>query len=95
MKSADRRSEFIVDLTPRETQVIRLLSLGCSVREVAAVLGISPSTADNHKARSMRKLGIRKSQLLTRVAIQLGISNINDQLTISEQLLLKKPPHSD
>ena len=49
-----------IQLTPRERQVVRLLSLGCTVREAALVLKLAPSTVDNHKAKAMSKLGTNK-----------------------------------
>jgi DNA-binding CsgD family transcriptional regulator len=92
MNPAVHQTNLNASLTLREAQVVRLLSLGCSVREVAHLLGIAESTTDTHKARAMRKLGNRKSVLLARTAIKLGISSIDDQLTYSEQLLLKELP---
>ena len=47
-----------IRLTPREEQLLRLVSLGCSVKEVAAILDVAPATVDNHKARLMAKLGL-------------------------------------
>ncbi|WP_297036678.1 LuxR C-terminal-related transcriptional regulator, partial [Thermogutta sp.] len=73
------------DLTPRERQVIRLISLGCSVKEAAAILKLAPSTVDNHKSNAMKKLGVNKLPLVTRMAIKLGISRLNDRLTPLEK----------
>ena len=72
-------------LTPREEQLLRLISLGCSIKEIAAILDVAPSTADNHKARLMAKLGTDKAALVTRLAIQYGVSPMTDRLTPSEQ----------
>jgi DNA-binding CsgD family transcriptional regulator len=72
-------------LTPRQTEVVRLLSLGCTVNEVAKILKLSPSTVDNHKGRAMAVLGTGKLALLTRIAIQLKISSLNDKLTPAEK----------
>jgi len=74
-----------IHLTPREEQILRLVSLGCSVKEVAAILDVAPSTADNHKARLMAKLGTDKAALLTRLAIQYNVSPMSDRLTSAEQ----------
>jgi two-component system, LuxR family, secretion system response regulator SsrB len=60
-------------LTPRERQVMRLIALGRSVRDCAQILALAHSTVDNHKTRLMKKLGIRKSQDLTRLAIREGL----------------------
>jgi DNA-binding CsgD family transcriptional regulator len=75
------------ELTPRQKQVVRLLSLGCTVREVARILKLSPSTVDNHKNAAMARLGTGKVALLTRWAIKLGISPLNDRLTEKEKRL--------
>jgi len=74
-------------LTQRHKEVIRLLSLGCTVREAARILKISPSTVDNHKTAAMARLGTDKLALLTRLAIKLRISKLNDRLTLREKRL--------
>jgi len=74
-----------VRLTPRERQVVRLLSLGCTVREAASVLKLAPSTVDNHKAKAMSKLGTNKVALLTRIAIRERVSKLNERLTPQEK----------
>lgn len=72
-------------LTKREREVVRLVSLGCTVGEAAAILKLAPSTVDNHKSRAMAKLGTDKVALLTRLAIQKRISKLNDKLTTLEK----------
>ncbi len=84
-KAAPKRSAGKVVLTAREEEVLRLMSLGCSVREVADVLGLAPSTADNHKSRLMAKLGTDKTVLATRLAIQMGYSSMRDKLSLAEK----------
>ena len=76
-----------VHLTPREEEILRLVSLGCTVKEAAAVLDVAPSTADNHKARLMAKLGTDKAALLTRLAIKMGVSSMTDKLNAKEKRL--------
>jgi DNA-binding CsgD family transcriptional regulator len=75
-------------LTPMERRILRLFSLGCSLRDAAAILGRSIRTIDNHKTRGMRKLGVHKAAELTRVAIKLGISHLDDELTEQERVRL-------
>lgn len=72
-------------LTKREKEVVRLLSLGCSVNQAAAVLKLAPSTVDNHKTRAMGKLGTDKLALLTRLAVKHRISSMRDKLTVTEK----------
>jgi DNA-binding CsgD family transcriptional regulator len=76
-------------LTARETQVVRLLSLGCSIYEVAAILKLASATIDNFKTSAMRKLGTNKAALLTRAAIQTRISSLSDSLTPAEKRRMK------
>jgi DNA-binding NarL/FixJ family response regulator len=61
------------------------VSLGCTTEEAAEVLGLAPSTVDNHKSRAMMLLGTDKAALLTRLAIKFKISSLSDQLTRSEK----------
>ncbi len=74
-----------VQLTPREREVVRLVSLGCTVKEAAAILGLAPNTVDNHKWRAMSKMGTDKVALVTRLAIKKRITSMNDQLTPAEK----------
>lgn len=46
-------------LTPRQRQVLRLLSLGMSNKEIARALRIAESTTKIHTAMLMRALGVR------------------------------------
>ncbi len=45
-------------LTPREQQVLALVSRGLVAKQVARQLGISPKTVELHKTRIFRKLGV-------------------------------------
>ena len=74
-----------IQLTARQKQVVRLLSLGCTVKEAAAVLKLSPSTVDNHKSAAMKRLGTDKLALLTRLAIKMRITSLRDKLTLAEK----------
>jgi DNA-binding CsgD family transcriptional regulator len=73
------------ELTKREREVVRLLSLGCTVKEAAAILKLAPSTVDNHKTAAMAKLGTNKLALLTRIAIKRRFSKLTDKLTLTEK----------
>ncbi|MGL4511499.1 MAG: response regulator transcription factor [Lacipirellulaceae bacterium] len=60
-------------LSNREREVLKLVALGLSVKSCAERLAISESTAGNHKHRLMKKLGIRSSLELMRVAMRAGL----------------------
>ena len=46
-------------LTPRETEVLRLISAGATNREIAARLYLSEGTVKNHISRVLSRLGLR------------------------------------
>ena len=49
------------ELTNREREVVRLVSPGCTIEEIARILKLAPNTIDNHKSHTMRKLGTDKA----------------------------------
>lgn len=60
-------------LTTREREVLHLAAEGYSHSETAARLGISPRTAETHRANLMRKLGLKTKTDLVRYAFRRGI----------------------
>jgi DNA-binding NarL/FixJ family response regulator len=57
-------------LTGREQEVVQLLAEGYSNKEVASLLAISVRTAENHRARLAKKLGLHSMSELVRFAIR-------------------------
>jgi two-component system, NarL family, response regulator NreC len=55
-------------LTPRELEVLRLLALGHTNREVGELLRISVRTAETHRANIRGKLRLRTRADLVRAA---------------------------
>ena len=68
-----KRKDPTRTLTPRQREVLQLLAEGHSAKDAAAILGISPRTAEFHKYRMMRELGIRTSAELMQYAIKHGV----------------------
>jgi len=68
-----RGGRTTVALSPREREVIRLIALGNSGKEIARTLGISPRTVETHRSRSMDKLGLHSLADLVRYAVQTGM----------------------
>ena len=55
-------------LTPREREIVRLLALGSTTRQVAAVLALSPETVRSHVRNAMLKTGAHtRAQLVALV----------------------------
>lgn len=55
----------IVSLTPRETECIKQLGMGKSVKEIAVGLKISPRTVESYINQAREKTGCSKSKLLS------------------------------
>jgi DNA-binding NarL/FixJ family response regulator len=64
------------DVTPRELEVLKLLALGRSSKEVASALNISVKTVDAHRGSIMRKLDLRTTSDLIHFAIRHKIIEI-------------------
>lgn len=60
------------DLTAREADVVRLIALGHSNKEIAARLEISVKTVESHKARALERLGLRSRADLVQHALHEG-----------------------
>ena len=60
-------------LTPRETEVIKLVAESYTNRQIAEALVISEKTVERHRANILEKLGMRDRVELTRYAIRHGL----------------------
>ena len=60
-------------LTPRNREVLRLVADGISTKGIATRLKISVKTAEFHRAKLMKKLGVRGVAGLVRYAIRAGL----------------------
>ena len=61
------------ELTARESDILRSLSRGHSIRQTARVLGIAPKTVENVQTRLFRKLGVRNRSGALAVADAFGL----------------------
>jgi DNA-binding NarL/FixJ family response regulator len=62
-------------MTPRQREVLQLVTEGRSAKEIAALLHISPRTAEFHKARLMEVLGAGTTADLIQYAIRHGLGS--------------------
>ena len=60
-------------LSPRESEVVKLIAEGLTSREIGALLHISEKTVERHRANVLEKLGLRDRVALTRYAIRRGL----------------------
>lgn len=57
------------ELTGRQQEVLRLIALGSSAKDIANQLNISVRTAEFHRAAIMQRLGLHSTAQMTRYAI--------------------------
>lgn len=69
-------------LTSREHEVLQLIAEGYTTTEIAAIMSISPHTANRHRANILEKMGVRNQMELIRLAVKRGL------------IILKHPPDS-
>ncbi len=68
-KASSLRGEGKVDLSERESEVLRLIAFGYSNKDIGEKLELSTKTIEAHKANAMRKLGISSRIDIVRYAI--------------------------
>jgi DNA-binding NarL/FixJ family response regulator len=61
------------ELTTRQREVLQLLAEGKSMKEVAAVLDLTPRTVAFHKYRMMEQLRVKTSAELVKFAVREGV----------------------
>lgn len=61
------------DFSPRELEVMRLIALGLSTKEVAVYLELAYKTVDNYRLSIFRKLSVRNVVHLVHCAMALGL----------------------
>lgn len=64
-------------LTPRETEVLRLIARGLSNKEIGAELGLGVRTIETHRENLIRKTGLATVAELTRYAVTHGYAELN------------------
>jgi len=60
-------------LTPRQREVLKLISEGMTMKEIAVELNISTRTAESHKYEMMQALGVETTAELIRYALRIGL----------------------
>jgi DNA-binding CsgD family transcriptional regulator len=80
----------VASLSPRQREIVRLTSLGCTSHEIATILGMSRWTVENHQFQAKERLGVSKAAVLTRIAIKFKISPLDDALSRAEERKLAR-----
>jgi len=77
-KKIKKGRERLGDLSQRERDVLRLMSMGLSNDDIAAKLYISPHTVKNHVSNIYRKLGIDDRTQVALIALRLGVEALEN-----------------
>ena len=64
------RADRATRLTVRQRQVLRLIAEGKRVKEIAAILKVSPRTVETHKYEMMHVLGVHSMAELIQYAMR-------------------------
>jgi DNA-binding NarL/FixJ family response regulator len=75
-RAATSRAKRTRELSPRETEVLRLICEGLSNRDIATRLSLSINTVSVHRANIMNALGVHKTAELVVYAIQHGLVDL-------------------
>ena len=65
-------------LTPRQSQVLEMIAMGRTTRQIAKLLGITVKTVEAHRAQIMDRLDIHDVAGLVRYAIRTGLLPMED-----------------
>jgi DNA-binding NarL/FixJ family response regulator len=71
--TAVKLRESLRRLSRRQRQVLQMLAVGCSTREIARRLRLSVKTVETHRAQVMHRTGIHDLAGLVRYAVRVGI----------------------
>jgi DNA-binding NarL/FixJ family response regulator len=72
---ADSRDPAVPRLTPRETEVLRMVAKGLSYKQIAERLVLSHRTVQNHVQNTLNKLQLHNRVELVRYAIEQGLDD--------------------
>jgi DNA-binding NarL/FixJ family response regulator len=72
----DEAGNGVVALTPRQREILQLLTEGRSAKEIGATLAVSARTVEFHKYQMMEKLNLHTNAELVHFALKHGIAEI-------------------
>jgi DNA-binding NarL/FixJ family response regulator len=72
-RSERGEGQFDGPLSPRETEIVKLIAEGHTSRQIGQLLSISENTVERHRANVLEKLGLRDRVALTLYAVRRGL----------------------
>ncbi len=73
LRKLQRQGQTATQLSKREREVIKLIALGRSSKEIGRIMGISPRTVDTYRKRLMDKLDLHTLAEVVRYAVRTGM----------------------
>jgi len=64
-------------LSPRQTQILKLIAEGMTTKQVAMELAISIKTVETHRSALMTRIGVHDVAGLVRYAVKVGIVDLH------------------
>lgn len=77
----EKAAHHVADLTPRQRQIMDLILAGHPSKNIAADLGISQRTVENHRASIMKRTGSKSMPALARLALAAAAEHKSKPLT--------------
>lgn len=65
------------ELTPRQTEILKLIARGRATKQIAFDLDLSVKTVETHRSHLMERLGIREVAGLVRYAVRHGLVDLD------------------
>jgi two-component system response regulator NreC len=75
-KNVQGKPTIYVKLTPREREILQLISEGKNTKEIARHLSISIKTVETHRRHIKKKLKVESVAELTKIAIKEGLTSL-------------------
>ncbi|RKD85947.1 response regulator transcription factor [Mangrovibacterium diazotrophicum] len=73
LQKANNAGKELLDLSPREQQVLKLIAEGLSYKQIADILSISPRTVESHKNNLLEKLNLSTPVDLVKYAMRMKL----------------------
>ncbi len=73
LERPDRSQKAPLHITPRQREILRLVAMGHTNREIGEALAISVRTVEVHRFNLMRRLNVRNVAQLLRQALHQGL----------------------
>lgn len=80
----------ITSLTAREREVLGWMAEGCTNREIAEHLSLSPKTIEAYRTRLSDKTGLKRRSELVRLALSVGLTKCGPDTSSRDKALLGK-----